>query len=62
MIAVLAGIYAMLGDADDAMPLLEHLLRGQVGISVHRLETPDWDGIRDDPRFQALLRKYGLKI
>ena len=59
--ATLANIYAMLGDADDALPLIEHLLSGQAGISVHSLETPDWDGIRSDPRFQALITKYGGK-
>jgi serine/threonine-protein kinase len=59
--AQLAAIYAMFGDADDAVPLIEHLLTGKVGISVHRLEEPDWDGIRGDPRFQALIKKYGGK-
>jgi tetratricopeptide (TPR) repeat protein len=54
-------IYATLGRADDAMPLLEKLCRPPpnqiVGwpltSALLRLD-PLWDRIRDDPRFQAL--------
>lgn len=56
----LAEIYAILGDADSALPILEHSLSSRVGVTVHRLRLdPVWDPIRNDARFQALVAKYG---
>jgi serine/threonine-protein kinase len=59
-ITMLAQIYAMLGDADAALPLIEHVLSAKTGISVQALRDPVWDRIRGDPRFQTLLTKYGV--
>jgi len=57
-----AKIYAMLGDANFALPLLEHSLSGRAGITVPRLRLdPVWDRIRNDSRFEALLQKYITK-
>ncbi|MGI8482305.1 MAG: TPR end-of-group domain-containing protein [Chthoniobacterales bacterium] len=57
-----ANIYAMLGDADSALPLLEHSLSVRGGITVPRLRLdPMWDRIRNDPRFESLLQKYIAK-
>ncbi len=61
----LAMIYARVGDADSALPLLEHLLAtpGQVDntnccITANDLRARwQWDVIRNDPRFQKLLAK-----
>ncbi len=56
-----AKILAQLGMAGDAVAALEPLLNGPswyVSVSMLRLD-PLWDPIRTDPRFQALLRKYG---
>jgi TolB-like protein/predicted Zn-dependent protease len=59
---MLAEIYGMLGDADAAIPLLEHSLSSKVGIPVQRLRLdPIWDPLRKDRRFAALLEKYGAK-
>jgi TolB-like protein/Tfp pilus assembly protein PilF len=53
----LATIYAVLGDADHAIPILRRLLQIPCGMEVSpgylRIE-PVWDQIRNDPRFQEL--------
>ncbi len=54
---VIARAYARLGDADMAIPLIEHVLsvryRRSLTPAVLRLD-PGWDKIRNDPRFQQL--------
>src|SRR4029077_9034584 len=59
----MAEIYALLGDADGAIPILKRLLRipyGTEGTPITpgllRLD-PIWDPIRNDPRFQKLCEK-----
>jgi serine/threonine-protein kinase len=53
----MAAIYALLGDADHAIPILRRLLQIPCGLEVSpgylRIE-PVWDPIRNDPRFQEL--------
>ena len=53
----MANIYAQLGDADHAIPILKRLLQipyaGAITPALLRL-NPIWDQIRNDPRFQAL--------
>jgi serine/threonine-protein kinase len=55
----MAGIYALLGDADHAIPILKRLQQiphanaGDVTPAMLRLD-PAWDQIRNDPRFQEL--------
>ena len=57
----MANIYALLGDADHAIPILERLLQipcpnvtvGTITPALLRLD-PVWDQIRNDPRFQEL--------
>jgi TolB-like protein/DNA-binding SARP family transcriptional activator/Flp pilus assembly protein TadD len=54
-----ARILARLGETDAALTLIERLLAGPSLFSVHELRlNPDFDPIRSDPRYQALLRKY----
>ena len=56
----MARIYALLGDADHAIPILKRLLQipygGAITPALLRLD-PVWDQIRDDPRFQELAAK-----
>jgi tetratricopeptide (TPR) repeat protein len=56
----LAQIYAMVDEYDKALRLLEQLMSipGDLGLGALRLD-PAWKPLRDHPRFQALLRKYG---
>jgi TolB-like protein/Flp pilus assembly protein TadD len=60
--AVLAQIYAWTGEHDQAFGLLDHLLVVPNGITIPGLKLdPIWDPLRKDPRFQALIDKYGAK-
>jgi TolB-like protein/Flp pilus assembly protein TadD len=61
--AALAQIYAWTGEFDEAFRLLDHLLAIPSSLSVPMLKLdPAWDPLRKDPRFQALIDKYGPKI
>ena len=58
--AMMANIYALLGDADHAIPILKRLLQATYSgggwlltPATLRLD-PIWDPIRNDPRFQEL--------
>ncbi len=54
-----AADYARLRDAERALPLLEHLLSTPSMLGVQQLRFgAEWDPIREDPRFQALLRRW----
>ncbi|MBI3983185.1 MAG: protein kinase [Gemmatimonadetes bacterium] len=55
-----ARILAQAGEAETAAEEIELLLAGPSNLSVHTLRLdPLWDPIRNHPRFQALLTKYG---
>src|SRR5213075_623268 len=53
----MAAIYALLGDADHAIPILKRLLQTTYADAITpallRI-NPAWDQIRNDPRFQEL--------
>jgi tetratricopeptide (TPR) repeat protein len=57
--AVLAQIYAWVGEHDEAFRLLDHLLTvpGE-SLTVPMLKLdPVWDPLRGDPRFQKLCKE-----
>jgi serine/threonine-protein kinase len=56
----LARIYTMVGEYDAAIDQLEALLAvpSPTAVPMLRIE-PTWNPLRDYPRFQALLEKYG---
>jgi len=55
-------IYILLGDYDRAFDLLEQLLSipSEMNLNIIRLD-PDYKPLREHPRFQALVEKYGGK-
>ncbi len=56
----LALIYARLGRLDESLDLLDQLLAMPSLTSVALLELdPRWAPVRDHPRFEALLERYG---
>jgi len=60
--AGVAEVYAILGENDRAIEILDGLLSRPSGVTVQGLKVnPIWDPLRNDPRFQALLDKYGGK-
>ncbi len=60
LVASRARIHMMCGDLDTAFALLEHSLQTPSGVTIHELRLdPVWDGLRNDPRLQTLLTKYG---
>jgi TolB-like protein len=58
-----AVICARLGDADQAIPLIERLLRTPHGLALQDLRaSPDWDLLRKDARFQKILASPEPKV
>ena len=68
MSAYLALIYARVGENDLAIPLIDRLLKtpGAVDSADYSITINDlkyrweWDPIRSDPRFQALIAEKKL--
>jgi tetratricopeptide (TPR) repeat protein len=56
----LASIYAWVGEHDEALDRIEDELSEPSGLTVALLRLqPDWDPLRNHPRFQEILEKYG---
>jgi TolB-like protein/Tfp pilus assembly protein PilF len=57
-----AEIHAILRDNDQAIAMLDGLMNRPSEVTVYSLKlNPVWDPLRKDPRFQALIDKYGAK-
>lgn len=60
-IAAFAVLYAALGEKEQALDWLEKEYEERSGDSLLILKiSPDWDSLRSEPRFIALLKKMGL--
>jgi tetratricopeptide (TPR) repeat protein len=58
-----AEVHAILGDSAGAIEILDGLLSRPSAVTAEILKiSPIWDPIRKDPRFQALIDKYGAKV
>jgi TolB-like protein/Flp pilus assembly protein TadD len=56
----LARIYVMVGEQDEALRLIEQVLSSSKIMDIRSLrQDPEWKPLRDNPKFQALLLKYG---
>lgn len=56
----LAFALAALGDKDAAFAELERAFRARSSVLIWIKAMPIYDPLRDDPRFDELLRKMGL--
>jgi serine/threonine-protein kinase len=60
--AGVAEVHAILGDNGRAIEILDGLLSRPSAVTVQGLKVnPIWDPLRNDPRFQTLLTRYGGK-
>lgn len=57
---VIARVYAQVGDADEAFAWLEEAFEVRDPNLPYIAVDPDFDGLRDDPRFRELLRRMNL--
>jgi tetratricopeptide (TPR) repeat protein len=58
----LATIYAWCGEKEAALQQLENSIKLPVGVSYGELkQSPDWDSLRGDPRFEKLVTSLAPK-
>ncbi len=56
----IALFYSLVGDRDEAFKWLDKAVQERSGAIYTLKVSPEWDNIRDDPRFTALLRQVRL--
>jgi tetratricopeptide (TPR) repeat protein len=59
---VAARCYAQSGDTDEALALLEACAERRCSALVNTIVEPDFDVLRDEPRFRQLLRKVDAQV
>ena len=57
----LAAAYAGLREKDQAFAWLERDFQARTGLLIFITTLPDYDDLRDDPRYTDLLRRIGLR-
>jgi DNA-binding winged helix-turn-helix (wHTH) protein len=56
-----AGTFAQLGEKDKAFEVLDNMLKRHALMLILIARNPEFDPLRDDPRFDQILRKMKLK-
>jgi tetratricopeptide (TPR) repeat protein len=56
----IAEIYLGLGDADQAFDWLNKAFEQRNGWLIHIRENPRYDAVRNDPRYQSLVRRMSF--
>ena len=55
----IAKAYVMIGELDEALTMIDHVLSNPGEFSVQLLQIhPVWNPLRDLPRYPEILRKY----
>jgi len=57
----MALMYTGLGDKDQAFEWLEKAYEDRIEMLIFLKVDPNWDSLRADPRFSALLAKMGFE-
>jgi len=57
---LIASVHARLGEKDAAFEWLEKAFRERVGFLAYLKVHPLFDGLRDDPRYHALVKRIGI--
>ncbi len=57
---VIAMVYWALGEEQQALDWLERAYEERSQLLASSVSRPEWDGLRDDPRFADLVRRMGL--
>ena len=57
---LIAIVYVGLGDKDQAFAWLDKAFQDRSSLLLWLKVEPQFDSLRDDPRFQDLLRRVGL--
>jgi tetratricopeptide (TPR) repeat protein len=59
--AVFSQLYAQAGQRDESLRSLDEAVRTRISDDVFMAKVaPEWDPVRDDPRFAEILKKIGL--
>jgi hypothetical protein len=58
---VLARLHARLDETNEAIALLEKAYQERNGCMADLLFDDHWDAFRENPRFQDIVRRVGLK-
>lgn len=57
LVVSMARVYAITGEAEKAIDLLQHSLQTAAGLTVQEIRLdPTWDVLREHPRFETLIR------
>jgi eukaryotic-like serine/threonine-protein kinase len=56
----LPAIYALLGDRERALEWFEEAYQARISNLVFLCRSPEFDSMRDDPRFQKVIERIGL--